>query len=190
VCAFTLLLALMSERPACKRYTFLILTSHVTVHRKLDKATRSVLRGETVAAGEAITHRCPRCQALVHQMCIQEELASSEAAAQEQDGLHRFLHRFSWLRIEKEAEPSLFLKALDPSNPGMKGRMLLDEAMASKVDYMQCKATMCCIACALELRCCVVRRPFLVATSSCSNSSCHTLPGLYIRWPIMKRKQL
>jgi hypothetical protein len=86
-------------------------------------------------AGEAITHRCPRCQALVNEMCVLEELAMSR------------------LHIVREATPQQFLDALDPSIPGMKGRMYLDEAMGSMVDFMECKATMCCIACALDLRC-------------------------------------
>ena len=62
----------------------------------------------------------------------------------------------------KEASPEQFLDALDPTIPGMKGRMLLDEAMGSAVDWMQCKSTMCCLACALELRCCKVSRCVLL----------------------------
>lgn len=57
------------------------------------------------------------------------------------------------LPIVREAVPQQFLDALDPSIPGMKGRMYLDEALGSMVDLMQCKATMCCLACALDIRC-------------------------------------
>lgn len=63
----------------------------------------------------------------------------------------------SWLPIVKEADPEQFIDALDPSNGGQKGRMLLDEAMRISVDCMRCKPSMCCIACALDLRCCKVR---------------------------------
>ena len=93
-------------------------------------------------AGEAITHRCPRCEALVNGMCIVDELSGN------------------WLPIVKEASPEQFLDALDPTIGGQKGRMLLDEAMANSVDCMRCKASMCCIACALDLRCCKVRLAF------------------------------
>lgn len=60
------------------------------------------------------------------------------------------------LRMVKEASPDKFLDALRPEVPGMRGRMLLDEAMACVVDWTQCSVSLCCLGCALDLRCCQV----------------------------------
>jgi hypothetical protein len=92
-----------------------------------------------VYAGEPVTHRCPRCKALVHEGCLLEELKGP------------------WAMIVKEAAPQMFLRAVDPSIPGMQGRMLIDEAFSCVVDWMQCKASMCCLGCVLDLRCCQAR---------------------------------
>ena len=101
-----------------------------------------------------MTHRCPRCEALVNEMCLLEELKS-------------------WrLRMVQEASPEKFLEALRPGVPGMRGRMLLDEAMACVVDWSQCAASMCCLGCALDLRCCQARshlyRAHLRGNKSCA----------------------
>jgi hypothetical protein len=61
------------------------------------------------------------------------------------------------LPMVKESAPEKFIHALDPSLPSMAARTLVDEALDMQVDWMQCKATFCCIACAADIRCCQVR---------------------------------
>jgi hypothetical protein len=58
-----------------------------------------------------------------------------------------------WLPITHESDLPKFHHALDKSLPGMAGRMFLDEALQLRADWMQLKASMCCIACVADIRC-------------------------------------
>ena len=92
-------------------------------------------------AGEAITHRCPRCSTLVNQCCLLEELTEE------------------WVPIVHETDRGKFLHALDGSLPGMTGRMFLDEALDLRADWTRLRSSAVCIACVAEIRCCQVLHP-------------------------------
>ena len=87
--------------------------------------------------------------------------------------------------ILKGTDRMKFLNSLDPSLPGMAARMFLDESLQLQADWMQVKASMCCLACTADIRCCQVRPdrppPPLVAAAQ-APSRPRLAPPLWV-WP-------
>lgn len=61
--------------------------------------------------------------------------------------------------IVKETDRMKVLNALDPSLPGRAARMFLDEALQLQADWLQVRASMCCLACTADIRCLQARPP-------------------------------
>lgn len=85
--------------------------------------------------------------------------------------------------ILKGTDRMKFLNALDKSLPGMAARMFLDEALELQADWMQVKASMCCLACTAEIRCfqvCLHPFPLPPLPSSAAHSrQCASYPGAH-----------
>eukprot|EP00892_Ulva_mutabilis_P000306 jgi/Ulvmu1/10276/UM060_0078.1 len=146
----------------CVGYTFILgaLTAAVSawmrfkwplredIERQVWSAQTDLAHPRCCFSGEQVTHKCPRCSALINQCCMFEELT------------HVIVP------ILKGTDRMKFLNALDKSLPGMAARMFLDEALELQADWMQVRASMCCLACTADIRCFQIM-PVLATAIAC-----------------------
>lgn len=87
-----------------------------------------------------MTHRCPRCAALVHRAALADTLNAP-----------------SRLALQPAASRRRFAAALQRGVPPLQARTLLDEAFQCVVDWTQLRHSLACVGCALDIRCCQAR---------------------------------